>query len=254
MTTNPAAQQQPSARAKSPQMRWLLAVGLFIAAGVGRAGPAEAEPQAWQSLFDGKSTAGWRGYNRKTFPSSGWTVQEGCLKLSAGGAGGNLITEATYENFVFEWEWKLPAAANNGVKYFVTENRPSAPGHEYQMVDDTTTTDPRRQTAAFYDVLPLQVKSPVKPCGQWNRSRILVQGGHVEHWLNDVKVLAYELGSPELKAALQHSKFKDEPGFGTAIRGHLMLTDHRSEAWFRNLRIRELPPPAARNADPTPTR
>jgi hypothetical protein len=203
---------------------------------------AESEAGPWKQLFDGKTTAGWREYGKKAFPKAGWVVEDGCLKLSDGGRGGNLVTEAEYEDFEFEWEWRLPAKANNGVKYFVTEKRHSAPGHEYQMVDDSTVRDSRSKTATFYDVLPLQVESPIKPPGEWNKSRILVRGNHVEHWLNGIKVLEYELGSPEVKAALQKSKFKDEPGFGDKIKGRIMLTDHGDEAWFRNLRIRELQP------------
>jgi hypothetical protein len=204
---------------------------------------AESETNSWKPLFDGKTTAGWREYGKKEFPKSGWVIEEGCLKLSNGGRGANLVTEAEFEDFEFEWEWKLPARANNGVKYFVTEKRPSAPGHEYQMVDDSTVRDPRSKTATFYDVLPIQVESPIKPPGEWNTSRILVRGNHVEHWLNGVKVLAYELGSPEVKAALQKSKFRNQPGFGDKIKGRIMLTDHHDEACFRHLRIRELAPP-----------
>jgi hypothetical protein len=203
---------------------------------------AGSEDSSWKSLFDGKTTAGWREYGKKEFPKSGWVVEDGCLKLFDGGRGANLVTEAEYEDYEFEWEWKLPAKANNGVKYFVTEKRPSSPGHEYQMVDDSTIRDPRSKTATFYDVLPLQVESPIKPPGEWNKSRILVRGNHVEHWLNGIKVLEYELGSPEVKAALQKSKFKDEPGFGDKIKGRIMLTDHGDEAWFRNMRIREFTP------------
>ena len=195
----------------------------------------------WKPLFDGKSTAGWRGYREAKFPKEGWALVDGCLKKVEGKRGANIVTEAEFNDFEFEWEWKLPPKANNGVKYLVTESRPSAPGHEYQMVDDSTVRDPRSKTATFYDVLPLSVKSPVKPSGEWNTSRILVRGNHVEHWLNGIKVLEYELGSAEVKAAIAKTKFKDEPGFGEKIKGRIMLTDHDDEAWYRNLRIRELP-------------
>ena len=204
---------------------------------------AESDNGSWKTLFDGKTTAGWREYGKKTFPKEGWVVEDGCLRKMDGARGGNIVTESEFNDFELEWEWKLPPKSNNGVKYLVTETRPSAPGHEYQMVDDSTISDPRSRTATFYDVLPLQVKSPIKPPGEWNTSRILVRGNHVEHWLNGIKVLAYELGSPEVRAALAKSKFKDEPGFGEKIKGRIMLTDHYDEAWFRKIRIRELSPP-----------
>jgi hypothetical protein len=141
------------------------------------------------------------------------------------------------------WEWKLAAGANNGVKYFVTEDRPAAPGHEYQMVDDVDRPvdpdGPAHETGAFYDVLHPNTKGALKPAGQWNVSRIVVRGDRVEHWLNGKKVLAYQPGSPAVKAGLAKGKFKDQPGFGGKIAGHLMLTYHNDECWFRNLKVRE---------------
>ena len=207
---------------------------LFANAGENTAGP-------WQPLFDGKTTAGWRSYGKPEFPQRGWVVEDGCLHLRPRSKGGDIITTATFENFEFEWEWKLAPKANNGIKYLVTELRPDAPGHEYQMVDDATMPNPKYQTATFYDVLPVQVPTKVKLIGEWNQSRLVIQGNHIEHWLNGEKVLTYELGSETVKAALAKSKFKNTPGFGDKIKGHLLLTNHRDEAWFRNLRIRELP-------------
>lgn len=203
--------------------------------GLERAGP-------WQSLFDGKTLAGWRGYGG--VPVAGWEVRDGTMHAIAKTKGVALVTEKTFTDFELSWEWKLPAAGNNGVKYFVTEARPSAPGHEYQMLDDVNHPDgkigPHRQTAAFYDVLPPAPDKPTKPVGEWNSSRIVVRGNHVEHWLNGRQVLAYDLGSPEVKAGLAKSKFAKEPGFGEKITGHLMLTYHSDDCWYRKIRVREL--------------
>ena len=131
------------------------------------------------------------------------------------------------------------------MKYLVTEERPSAPGHEYQMLDDKGHPDgkigPKRQTASFYDVLPPAADKKLNPPGEWNASRIVVRGNHVEHWLNGAKVLQCELGSEEVKAGLAQSKFKNAPQFGEKIDGHLMLTDHGDECFFRNLKLREFP-------------
>ena len=196
----------------------------------------------WQLLFDGTSLKGWRGYQDASI--SGWEVQDGTLHAIAKTKGVTLITTKTFSDFELSWEWKLPFAGNNGVKYFVTEARPSAPGHEYQMLDDDNHPDgkigPHRQTAAFYDVLPPAADKPTKPIGEWNASRIIVRGNHVEHWLNGRKVLAYELGSAEVKAGLAKSKFAKEPGFGDKITGPIMLTYHSDDCWFRNLKVREL--------------
>ncbi|HYK88502.1 MAG TPA: DUF1080 domain-containing protein, partial [Acidobacteriota bacterium] len=143
------------------------------------------------------------------------------------------------------WEWKIAPGGNNGVKYFVTEARPSAPGHEYQMIDDAANPDGKvganHLTASFYDVLAPADDRPVRPAGQWNQSRILVRGNHVEHWLNGKMVLEYELGSERVKAGLARSKFRNLPDFGTKIPGHIMLTYHYDECWYRNVKIRELP-------------
>jgi len=171
-------------------------------------------------------------------------VEDGILKKVGGEQGGEIITEQKFNDFEVSWEWRISEAGNNGLKYLVTEERPSAPGHEYQMLDDDKHPDgkigPHRQTGSFYDVIPPKAGKPINPVGDWNSSRVLVKGNHVEHWLNGAKVVEYELGSEELKAAIAKSKFKKAEGFGTKIEGHLMLTDHKDECWFRNIKIREL--------------
>ena len=201
---------------------------------------SDHETSDWKPLFDGKTTTGWRGYGRAEFPTRGWAVENGCLHLVTGGGGGNIITADQFTDFELEWEWRIALKGNNGIKYMVTETRPTAPGPEYQMVDDAMVPSPLHQTASFYDVLPPQTKPRVHPPGAWNQSRLVIRGQHVEHWLNGDKVLTYELGSPEVRAAIAKSKFKHAEGFGDKVKGHIMLTDHQGETWFRNLRIREL--------------
>lgn len=201
---------------------------------------AQEKAEGWKLLFDGKSTAGWRSFKKDTFPDKGWVVENGALKKVAGVQGGDIMTTNTFEQFDLRWEWKIPARANNGVKYFITEERGGPIGHEYQMIDDSIVKNPKQRTASFYDVLPVTEHTALKPPGEWNQSRILVQGERVEHWLNGVKVLEYELGSEKVKTAVAASKFKDVKGFGERLKGHILLTDHRDEASFRNIKIREL--------------
>ena len=200
----------------------------------------------WKLLFDGTTTRGWRGYKMAAMPAKGWKVEDGLLKKVGGEQGGDIITEEKFNDFELSWEWRISPGGNNGIKYLVTEDRPSAPGHEYQMIDDTRNSDarigPQRATASFYDVLPPADDKPLKPAGEWNQSRLRVQGNHVEHWLNGKKVLEYELGSEAVKAAVAKSKFKNAPGFGGKIKGHILLTDHHDECWFREIKIRELNP------------
>lgn len=206
---------------------------------------ADEKAEGWRLLFDGKSLNGWHLYAKKGPPDAGWKVEDGMLKKLAKVRGGDIATDQTFGDFDLRWEWRVAAGGNNGVKYLVTEQRTSAPGHEYQMIDDVGHPDgklgAKRQTAAFYDVLPPAADKPLKPVGEWNASRVLVKGNHVEHWLNGKKVLEYELGSDAVKTAVAASKFKNSAGFGTKINGHIMLTDHQDECWFRNLKIRELP-------------
>lgn len=201
--------------------------------------PAE-KAGGWRLLFDGKTTTGWRSFKKKTFPDKGWVVEDGTLKKIANVIGGDIITVDEFTDFDFQWDWQIPPKANNGIKYFITEERTSAIGHEYQMIDETEVTKEVDSTASFYDVLAPSADKPLKKPGEWNHSRVLVQGNHVEHWLNGAKVLEYELGSEEVKAAVAKSKFKNVKDFGTKIKGHILLTDHRDEASFRNLKIKDL--------------
>ena len=200
----------------------------------------EAEQAAgWRLLFDGKSVEGWRPF-KKTGPiGAGWIVKDGVLTCVQGGKGGDILTTAQFDDFELSWEWAMPPKCNNGIKYFITESRPSAIGHEYQMIDDTLAHDAASSTASFYLVVAPNEKKKVKPFGEWNSSRVLVQGNHVEHWLNGEKVLEYELGSKAVLEQVAKTKFKGVADFGTKIRGHILLTYHNDECSFRNLKVRE---------------
>lgn len=203
----------------------------------------ESEKQAgWKLLFDGKSLAGWRSYGKPNGPDHGWEVKDGVLNCIAGAHGGDIITTEQYTDFDLQWDWMVPPKANNGIKYLVSEKRPKAPGHEYQMIDDADPEvhGPKQSTAAFYDVIAPDPNKPLHPPGQWNHSRVLIKGNHVEHWLNGAKVVEYELGSPELKEAISKSKFKNVHDFAEKITGPILLTEHHDAASFKNIKILEL--------------
>lgn len=227
----------------------IILLALLACAGTaGAQSPNQLTPQekaeGWKLLFDGKTTRGWHTFKKETFPAKGWVVEDGWLHC-LGQHGGDIVSDGEYDQFELSWEWKLEPGGNSGVKYFVLDSRKAALGHEYQMLDDDLNPDGKlahgkRVTAAFYDVLKPAVKPPTKPMGEINQSRIVVRGNHVEHWLNGVKVLEYECGSPEIKAAVADSKFKHTPGFGDRGKGHILLQDHESNVWFRNIKIRDL--------------
>jgi len=205
---------------------------------------SEERAAGWKLLFDGQTTQGWHSFKKSSFPASGWAVEDGWLHC-LGKNGGDVLSDGEYDQFDLQWEWKIEPAGNSGLKYFVVESRGSALGHEYQMLDDQKNPDGKiaggkHVTASFYDVLKPIVPPPTKPVGEINQSRIVVKGNHVEHWLNGVKVLEYECGSDAVKAAVAESKFKNISGFGERVKAHLLLQDHHSQVWFRNLKIRDL--------------
>ena len=200
----------------------------------------QEKSDGWELLFDGEKIEGWRHYGGEAIREGGWVIEDGALHKPAGVSAGDIMTADSYGDFEFAWEWKIGARGNNGVKYFITKERGSAVGHEYQMIDDTLVSDPYSSNASFYLVVPPAADKPNRPPGQWNQSRLLVRGKHVEHWLNGAKVLEYECGSPEIMARIPETKFGKYPGFGEKVKGHILLTDHKDACWFRNLKIREL--------------
>ncbi len=198
----------------------------------------------WRNLFSGKNVSRWRGFLKDSFPEKGWVMEDGTIKHISHGGGGDIVTKARYEQFDFRFEWRVAPGANSGVKYFILEEeRRKTIGHEYQVIDDTKHPDalvgPDRQTAAFYDCLSASNRV-LKDVGQFNQSRILVHGQDVEHWLNGVMVLRYELGSPDVLAAVAASKFKKVEAFGVRHRGRILLQDHNDEVAYRNLFIKRL--------------
>jgi len=223
-------------------------VAAFIAALVaGSPAAREVAPQErWTNLFDGKTLDGWRGYRQPDASKTRWKVEAGMLTVNPGDGGDtrgarDLITVGTYDNFELEFDWKVSPGGNSGVKYFILEDRESAIGHEYQIIDDLKHPDAKigahRQTAAFYDVLAASNR-PLKPAGEFNQSRVVVDGRNVEHYLNGTRVLQYELSSPALQAAIDKSKFKGIERFGKPQKGHILLQDHGDRVWYRTVRIR----------------
>ena len=203
---------------------------------------AASDTGGWRPLFDGRSLAGWRAYRSET-PPAGWQAVDGALTRV--GAGGDLMTAEQFANFELELEWMVDSGGNSGVMYRVTTEGEETyhTGPEMQVLDDARHPDGRsRLTAAgaAYGLYPAP-EGVVKPAGEWNQARLVVNGNHVEHWLNGQKVVDYELGSPDWQQKVAASKFAAWPLYGRAARGYLVLQDHGDRVAFRSVRIRVLP-------------
>ncbi len=202
--------------------------------------------EGWQLMFDGTNTDGWRSYlSDKVL---GWEVENGTLKaLGLGGdLGGDIISEGQYENFELKLEWKISPGGNSGILYLVQEDTAYhavyETGPEYQLIDDIDFPDSLADwqlTAANY-AMHVAKNKVLMPVGEWNTAKIIVDHGHVEHWLNGAKVVEYELWSDDWKKRVAEGKWSNYPDYGQFREGHIALQDHGSVTWFKNIKIREL--------------
>jgi hypothetical protein len=208
-------------------------------------GAANAQPSesGWRSLFDGKSLDAWRGYKMTTVPPE-WTVVDGTITKAKGTE--DIITKDEFTNFEFAIDWKIAPGGNAGLFYRGNEDFDhiywTAP--EYQILDDQRHPDGRNRltsAGAAYGLYAAPV-GVVHPAGEWNSTRIVVNGSHVEHWLNGQKVVDYTLGSPDWTAKVAASKFHEWPKYGQLSRGHIGIQgDHDGTLTLRNVRIKVLP-------------
>lgn len=223
------------------------------------------DKKGYITIFDGKSFAGWRGYGKNYIPSK-WKVQDGCIFLDskAKGEGGDIIFAHQFgPNFEFEMEWKISEGGNSGIFYFGREVLSkdgnlepiyiSAP--ECQVLDNERHPDAKlgkdnnRQSSSLYDMIPAKPQN-AKPAGQWNKVRVRVLNGHVQHFQNGVEVLSYDLWTPAWTALLQDSKFSEKSwpaAFdllnncgGPDRKGFIGMQDHGDNVWFRNIKVKEL--------------
>ena len=199
-----------------------------------------AEKKAgWTLLFDGRSTAGWRGFKAPA-PDAGWTAKGGVLSPDPK-TSKDIITKAEYANFELSFEWRISPKGNSGVMYHVIEQGDETyqSGPEYQVLDNARGEPPPEQAGGLFALYP-PVGAMPKPVGEFNQARLVVDHGKVQHWLNGVKVAEYDLHSPDFKARVAASKFKAWPQFASAETGHIALQNHGDAVWYRNLKIRIL--------------
>jgi hypothetical protein len=201
-----------------------------------------AAPSEWRNLIE-PSMSAWRGYKEKGMPK-GWTVKDGVLSKSV--STNDLVTKDEFQNFELTFDWKLHEGGNAGVFYRGNEefDKIYFTGPEYQLLDDARHPDGKnRLTSAgsAYALYPVPA-GIVKPAEQWNSSRIVVNGKHVEHWLNGQKVVEYEFGSPDWETRLKASKFATAPKYGRLDKGHIGIQgDHAGTLSIRDMKIRVLP-------------
>jgi len=191
-----------------------------------------------------QTLAGWKSYSGEPIGSQ-WVVENGALHLTGGG-GGNLVTDKEFQDFEFQFQWKVSPGANSGVMYRVRpgDKAPYLSGPEYQVLDDSKHRDganPKMSAAALYALIAGSDKE-LKPVGEWNSAKIVLKGNHVEHWLNGKKVVETDIGTDAWNSMIADSKFKDWKQFGGSPKGMICLQDHGDKVWFRDLKIRELKP------------
>jgi hypothetical protein len=201
--------------------------------------------EGWELLFNGKNLDNWKTFNGGAV--TGWKIREGILYNSGVGSdhGGDIITKKEYTNFELYLEWKIDSQSNSGVFYRVQEGLTNAiyeSGPEYQLIDGQGWPDSLaayQYSGANYG-MNAPVGAKVRPVGEWNTTRIVVNGPHVEHWLNGSKVVEYELWSPEWLQNKNSGKWADAPHYGMSKGGHIGLQDHGGLTMFRNIKIREI--------------
>jgi hypothetical protein len=245
------ATSQVSARASAPTTASAASAGSMAAAPSVVAAKAAADntqtakekADGWKLLFDGKTTNGWRIYNKQGTPE-GWKAVDGILTRVD--KEGDLITTDQYESFDLTLDWKIAEGGNSGIFYhgIEKEGQPiyySAP--EYQLLDNERHPDakngPSHQCGANYDLIASS-KDVCKAAGQWNASRVVIRGPHVEHWLNGEKIVEYELWSDPWKALVAKSKFAKWPDYGMAKTGHIGLQEHGFKIEFKNIKLKVL--------------
>jgi hypothetical protein len=215
--------------------------------------PAE-QKDGWELLWDGKTTNGWRAAKGTAFPTGGWAIDNGVLKvLNANGAesanGGDIVTINKYKNFELTVDFKITDGANSGIKYFVdtelNKGEGSSIGCEFQILDDKLHPDAKlgvkgnRMLGSLYDLIPAPADKFFRK-SDFNTARIVVNGNRVTHYLNDKKTVEYERGTQMWTALVNYSKYGVWPNFGNAVEGNILLQDHGNEVFFKNIKIKIL--------------
>jgi hypothetical protein len=209
--------------------------------------------EGWELLFDGQTMNGWHGFNGGSLEA--WSIED-CALRTAGTEGNygsdqrvDLVTDSEFTNFEISIDWKITTGGNGGLMYGVIEDAkyeaPWETGPEYQFIDDVGWPKPEELkdstlTGADYDMLAPNDRKELKPVGEWNTTEIVVNGPTIEHWLNGRKILEFERWTDDWKERRDGSKWREYPDYGLAETGRIVIQDHGSELWFRNIKIRKI--------------
>ena len=224
-----------------------------IASSCGSKGKTKKE-EAWTTIFDGKTTTGWRGYDKPAFPDKGWEVVDGtlhCIESGTGeaGLGGDILYDKKLSNFELSLEWKIGPGGNSGI-FILAQEIPDEPiwksAPEFQLLDNDKHPDAKlgvdgnRMASSLYDLIPAKPQN-TKPAGEWNQAGILCYQGTVVFKSNGANVVEFHLWTEDWKKMINNSKFKDYTWFlNTAKEGYIGLQDHGSDVWFRNIKLKLL--------------
>jgi hypothetical protein len=202
--------------------------------------------QGWILLFDGKSTENWRTY--KNLPDNSWEIVDGQLHCKSDAQGvsqrADLVTIKSYDRFEIQIDWKVEKGANSGLLYRVQETQKDAydTGPEYQMIDDLgyngKLEDWQKSGADYAMHPPSMIMS--KPAGEYNHTLLVVNGPHIEHWLNGMKVADFQAWTPEWEKLKANGKWKDYPEYGISKTGLIDLQNHGGGVWIKNVKVREI--------------
>jgi hypothetical protein len=220
----------------------MLRIVCAFCGGIGLAclSPTATAQQPEAPSFNGQSLANWMTLSGDPV-SEGWEVVDGVIHLrKLETRSGHIVTREEYGDFVLTFDWKIAPGGNSGVKYRVRQYGKQTLGCEYQIYDraqDRKQVRTKNRSGSLYDVYPPYRGAPLNPPGEFNSAKIVVRGDRLEHWLNGYLVVSATVGDDEWKRRIADSKFSDVPGFGENARGRIMLTDHGSEVWYRNLKL-----------------
>ncbi len=196
---------------------------------------------SFTNLLPGRSLHHWMTESGRPV-REGWAFDDdGTLHLQ--GRGGHIVTRCCYTDFELWFEFRISEGGNSGIKYRVRRYGDSLLGCEFQILDDAAFPDlsEKNKTASLYDVFaPRTQPVRVRPAGEFNVGRIVVRGQRLKHWINGQLTVDERAGSRRWRQHIQQSKFRDRRGFGCNRTGRIMLTDHHSEVWYRNVFIRPL--------------